>query len=393
MIGSSLTKLLTPSPLKKRRGWMTLTDMLMKLKNVHRVRSKGQVYLYHRKSKARLDVDQNGRQRSQSEIVSAWQAEEDKISGIAKNAAPGTIGSLIAAFRASPEYARLADRTRKDYSKIMDSLSSIEATPLSSLDSSMVLKIRDKAFRLHKRRHANYVVQVLSRMCSWGIPRKLIKSNPCDGVELIRKGREEPRANRPWKPSELSSVMAAVPVEMKAAIALGAYAGMRQGDVLRLPWSAYDGEAINYRQGKTGQEVWIPAHHDLRAILDETPRRSPVIVTGIKGKPPTENGFRARLFDIIRKLEKAGVVGDGLTFHGLRHTAATALAEAGCPTREIMAITGHKTEAMVAAYTKGADQRRNASAAIRRLEETKASQSVKRSDGDCKTKSDEPATD
>jgi integrase len=58
----------------------------------------------------------------------------------------------------------------------------------------------------------------------------------------------------------------------------------------------------------------------------------------------------------------------GVTFHGLRKTAASRLAEAGCSTHEIAAITGHKTLAMVELYTRGADQKRRATAAIFRLE-------------------------
>jgi integrase len=59
-----------------------------------------------------------------------------------------------------------------------------------------------------------------------------------------------------------------------------------------------------------------------------------------------------------------------LHFHGLRHTAATALADAGCPSHHIMAITGHKTLSMVERYTKRADQKRNAKAAMALLERT-----------------------
>jgi integrase len=58
----------------------------------------------------------------------------------------------------------------------------------------------------------------------------------------------------------------------------------------------------------------------------------------------------------------------GLVFHGLRKAAAVRLAEAGCSTHEIAAITGHETLAMVELYTKGAEQKRRAVAAIQKLE-------------------------
>jgi integrase len=57
-----------------------------------------------------------------------------------------------------------------------------------------------------------------------------------------------------------------------------------------------------------------------------------------------------------------------LHFHGLRHTTATALAEAGASSHEIMAITGHQTEQMVKHYTKGVEQKKLAPSAIRKLE-------------------------
>lgn len=98
------------------------------------------------------------------------------------------------------------------------------------------------------------------------------------------------------------------------------------------------------------------------------------IVVGQRGEAFTESGFRARFFKVIRQLTADGEVGLGLTFHGLRHTAATMLADAGCDTRDIMAITGHKTEAMAQRYTRHADQRRRATLAIAKLEAFTAGQ-------------------
>jgi integrase len=70
--------------------------------------------------------------------------------------------------------------------------------------------------------------------------------------------------------------------------------------------------------------------------------------------------------EFAKQLDRAGL--PHLSFHGLRHLAATALADAGCSDRDIMAITGHRTASMVARYTAKADQRVRASAAILKLE-------------------------
>ena len=40
--------------------------------------------------------------------------------------------------------------------------------------------------------------------------------------------------------------------------------GQRQGDLLRVPWSAYDGKTIKLRQKKTGAYVPIPVADELK---------------------------------------------------------------------------------------------------------------------------------
>ena len=53
--------------------------------------------------------------------------------------------------------------------------------------------------------------------------------------------------------------------------------------------------------------------------------------------------------------------------HGLRKAAARRLAEAGCTEHEIAAITGHASLREVQRYTKAADQKRLAAAAMQKV--------------------------
>lgn len=142
-------------------------------------------------------------------------------------------------------------------------------------------------------------------------------------------------------------------------------AGLREGDMLRWPWSGYDGVAIEGRHSKTGEPIWMPAHRDLRAVLDALPRVSPVIVCNRRGTPYTQNGFLSSWRKLRLRLEAEGKVGKGLTIHGLRHLVATTLADAGAEDGTIMAITGHTDESMVKRYTERADRRKRATAAMR----------------------------
>jgi integrase len=158
------------------------------------------------------------------------------------------------------------------------------------------------------------------------------------------------------------------PPELRVAIAIGAYVGLREADMLRVTWACYDGHAFEIRQGKTGEPLWLPAHSRLQAILDVAPRGSPIIVVGARGRPFTQNGFQRRFFGLIRRLVQEGKVAPGLSFHGLRHMLGTSLAEAGCDPRTIAAVLGQKTTAMADHYSRNADRRQLASAAIAKLE-------------------------
>ena len=90
------------------------------------------------------------------------------------------------------------------------------------------------------------------------------------------------------------------------------------------------------RQSKTGARVSIPVGAPLKAALDATPKRSPIILLSTDNKPWTEDGFRSSW---RKACKKAGIA--GVTFNDLRGTAVTRLALAGCTEAEIATITGH----------------------------------------------------
>jgi integrase len=158
--------------------------------------------------------------------------------------------------------------------------------------------------------------------------------------------------------------MAVAPLTLQRALVLALETGQRQGDLLMLPWSAYDGTWIRLRQSKTGRAVKVPVTRRLRAVLDNTARNSPVVLTNSYGRPWQPNAFRKAWSSVSRK---AGIV--DLTFHDLRGTAVTRLSEAECTPQEIATITGHSLRdvgAIVDRYSARTDKL--AVAAIAKLE-------------------------
>jgi len=147
--------------------------------------------------------------------------------------------------------------------------------------------------------------------------------------------------------------MKVAPIEMQRALILGLHTGQREGDILRMPWSAYDGSRIILRQGKArrgsklGPLIEIPCTAALRRMLDGMDRTSPLILTTKTGQSFKKRYF-ARLWN--EATSKAGLQAVALPgsdqavelhYHDLRGTAVTLLSEAGCTPQQVATITGH----------------------------------------------------
>jgi integrase len=180
---------------------------------------------------------------------------------------------------------------------------------------------------------ADYSWSVLARVISWGVDRGLADANPCKSGGRLYRGT---RADKVWTADDEALFLERAPKHLHLPLLLALWTGQRQGDLLRLPWSAYDGEYIRLRQSKGGRRIEIRVGAPLKAALDATPKRSTIILVNSEGKTWTPDGFRASWGKAQRK---AGIV--GLTFHDLRGTAVTRLAIVECTEAEIAYITGH----------------------------------------------------
>ena len=198
--------------------------------------------------------------------------------------------------------------------------------------------------------------------------RSKFRANRNNHTKGIRKLYRANRAENIWLPDQIALFESVASYELALALAIALHTGQREGDLLRLPWSAYDGKAITLRQGKTGAKVYVPCTKALKVALDSAPRRSVTILTNTQGQSWTPDGFRASWYKASRK---SGV--DNLTFNDLRGTAVTMLSEAGCTPQEIAKITGHTLKSagqILERYL--ARTRHLAEAAILKLENARA---------------------
>jgi integrase len=250
----------------------------------------------------------------------------------------GCLLSLLQAYQASDDFRQLAPRTREDYAGIIEKVIEPEYSdfPLSGLADKrtrgIFMEWRDK-LALKSRRQADYAWTVLARVLSWSKDRGRISVNPCERGGRIYQGS---RAEKIWTADDEGTFLKSAPAHLHLPLMLALWTGQRQGDLLALPWSAYDGTHIRLKQSKTGCRVVIPVGAPLKAALDAAAKRSTIVLTTADGKPWTPDGFRASW---RKACAKAGIA--GVTFNDLRGTAVTRLALAGCTEAEIATITGH----------------------------------------------------
>jgi len=249
----------------------------------------------------------------------------------------GTLLSVLQGYQASDDFLKLAARSRADY---VGKIKVIEKTfgdfPLSALTDKRtrgIFKAWRERLAITSRRQADYAWVVLARVLSWGMDRGLVAENPCARGGRLYRGS---RAEKIWTEADEAAFLERAPSHLHLPLLLALWTGQRQGDLLRLPWSAYDGKHIRLRQSKGGARVVIRVGAPLKAALDAAPRRSTIILTTSDGRPWTPDGFRASWGKACRK---AGIT--GVTFHDLRGTAVTRLAIAECTEPEIATITGH----------------------------------------------------
>jgi integrase len=308
-------------------------QQLIRLKHIKVVQKRladgsTKVFRYHRRTGKKIDGEPGT-----PEFLRSYEA----ASRSAIRADTDTLASLIRRYKRASEFSHLAPRTREDYDA---HLAAIEREwgdmPLEAIDDKRIrpdIKEWRDRLAVRSKRQADYFLAVLSLVLSFGVDSGLIENNHAKGIRKLYKAS---RAELIWLPDQIALFESVASFELQIALTLALHTGQREGDLLRLPWSAYDGKAITFRQGKTGAKVYVPCTKALKIALDSAPRRSVTVLTNTRGRSWTEDGFRASWYKTSRK---AGIL--GLTFNDLRGTAVTMLSEAGCTTQEIATITGH----------------------------------------------------
>lgn len=263
--------------------------------------------------------------------------------------------------------ARKSEKTAERYKSVVDrflkSLGSRAAKPLTAL------AVRDVDRFLNERLKAGVAprtaildVKIVRTALNAARRAGLIPTNPAEAVELPEAVGME---RGTFTAAEVRMLSETAAGEWKTLILLAYYTGARLSDCCRTAWEGVDlmGGSLTYTQGKTGHKLTVPLHPDLLAHLEAlagTDKADPFVMPGMANlKTGGRHGLSEGFKRVMRKagLDLQTVQGGGVrmlsrrTFHALRHSFTSALANAGVAPELRMKLTGHKSEAIHAGYT------------------------------------------
>jgi integrase len=301
------------------------------------------------------------RRLEEPDIVGAYNVRRHRLRG-PKSYPAGTLGSLVAWFtdpEQCPEFAALSETTQVEYKARLAYLEPGYDVTLESIDTGSIYKVRDSAAKDKWPSFADKMVTAISSMFGLAVERRLMPSNPAAGVKRIH--RADKNANREWRPEEWEAVTALAPPGLKTAYMIARYAGYRSQSIVRVTWQDYRddpefGKCFRMTHKKNSEQHYVPVVPELQDYLASLKVRTKdgPIALRYNGQPWRDaEQLQKQSSNFLKGLEKKGLVGPGLTEHGLRVTfAAARKREARASDSEVAAALGDRDTRMGAHYTR-----------------------------------------
>ena len=249
-------------------------------------------------------------------------------------------------------------QTIRDFVACLGSRANLGLAHLSPKD---VLTYRDSIIKAgNSSRTANLSMDVVGAALNGALRQGYIQTNPATAVESLSvnvEGRET------FTPAQVAKLVRSATGDWPGAILFGYYTGARIGDVADMRWDAIDwrDKVIRFTPSKTKKLVTIPLHPALeRELLKTAGIGKTPIFPSLAGKTAAGKcGLSGRFAAVMKR---AGIEGkrinsgrvrkfSSLTFHSLRHSFNSAMANAGISQEIRQKLTGHASAEMNKIYT------------------------------------------
>jgi hypothetical protein len=388
----------------------------IKIKDLKIVRGKtGAYFVYRRSTGEKLIKNFKGtkaallKRMAGPDFVRAYNAPRTIQRADAKDMAGDTLGGLVAWYTngdidrcrderakfivpdladkpsgdAYPKWRKLAKATRKDYLEAFDYLRDAFTIRLAEITQPDLYELRDRCANEKWPRFADQMISALSSMFKQGVKRGNktgLMTNPCLGMDKAHEA--DPNSNREWFAGEFPAAFERAKMEIKIALMLARYVGVRGQTVVELTdkhFSAHEltGKAVRYRARKNNKWVFLPVLPEFQEFMAgplasrKVKRADGLIAIRDDGTAwPSEKEMQTAVSHYLRDLEREGIIGAGTTLHGLRVSyAAWWKRHGGASTREVADLLGDESEAMGAHYTRHVEREVSVIRAFGRLKE------------------------
>lgn len=236
--------------------------------------------------------------------------------------------------------------------------------PLTHMDGRAIEVLRDR--KLATPESANARLKAIRQVFKWGVAKGYAPSNPAREVSYFKSGSE---GFHTWTLEEVQQFEERHPIGTKArlAFALLLYTGQRRSDIIRFGKQHAKRSVLTFTQHKGRNRkphmLTLPILPALQKVIDASPCGDMTYLVNEFGRPFTDAGFgnKFRVWCDQAKLPQCSA-------HGLRKAGATIAANNGATARQLMAIFGWDTIKQAEHYTRRADQKQLAEAAMHLLE-------------------------
>jgi integrase len=279
---------------------------------------------------------------------------------IATRKREGSLAALVEHFVQSTEFVNLKAGSQKTYRKALGPVLAAHGhRMISDLEPDKARKVIEN-IGARAPGMANLTRSVLVKLFNYAVDIGLRRDNPFVRVPRYRLGK-----HHTWTESELFTYERRWPLgtRERLAYAILLYTVQRVGDAVRMQRSHVTDGALHLIQDKTGAELAIPLHPALNDAIKAGPSLGLYLIGDRAGRPIKAPALSA----LILTAAKAAGLPRECVAHGLRKAGMRRLAEHGCTTKQIAAMSGHKSLREIERYTAAAEQKKLATQAVRKL--------------------------